>query len=475
MKSEYKTLLVLFTLALLTRVPFVFVSPLKIWDETVYANLGSDLSENPFNYSFAKKWTDWVPGDWPKAGFRPPLLPYTLSILYFLNLDFFVEFLMPIIGALSVIFVFIIAKKMFNEKIALYSSLFLTFLPLHVIYSGKILTGVFSTFFIILSVLCFWLGFEKKKNKYKLVFGVFLGLSVLARYTVLWIIPVFPLYLIIKNKNLLFLKDRFAWLAIGLFFLVLSPWFVYGNVEYGNPLGQFFHALRAASYWGGSQPWYFFFQHSLQMFSVVSIIFLMSLFFIVSNKKIRRNSAVLFLLLWFFIFFVSASLMSHKEDRFLLQLTPPLVILSAVFLDNTKYKKHIITLVVLLLIFQVCVHFIYLLKISYTQTNLCFLKATKFLESTPNDSVIITDEFPVIYYYIKRETHFYPNPFNLLNLRDLIDNYYNGRPTYILFTEYDMPLENPDNIAKKEVLDSNFNVIFRCPDGGLSSLVYEYK
>lgn len=477
MKREYKILLGLFVVAVTIRVPFVFVSPVKTWDETVYANLGYDLSNNPFEYSFENNgWSDFVPGAWPKAGFRAPLLPYTLSVLYFLKLNFLVEILMPVVGAISIIFIFILAKEMFNEKVALYSSLFLTFLPLHVMYSGKILTGVFSTFFIILSVLCFWLGFEKGKSKYKLLFGIFLGLSLLARYTLLWVIPIFPLYLIIKNRGVSFLRDKFLWSSVGLFLLVLLPWFTYGIIEYNTPLGPFIHALKAASYWGGTQPWYFFFQHSLQMFSVLSIIFLVSLIFIASNKGIRNNSSVSFLLLWFFIFFISASTMLHKEDRFLLPLAPPFVVISALFLEKSrKYKKLMTLSIILLLICSISFQFVILRYLYNTKINICFLRATQFLEDTPENSVILTEESPIIYYYTKKETHFYPSPPSLPDLRNLVDSYYNGRPVYVLFTEYDMPLENPKHRATKEVLDSSFEIILRCPEGGNSSLVYKYK
>ena len=89
MKRETKILIVLFIIAFIIRGIFVFVTPVKIWDETVYANLGYDLSHNPLDYSVANNgWSDFIPsgGDafyaWPKMGFRAPLLPYILSLFY---------------------------------------------------------------------------------------------------------------------------------------------------------------------------------------------------------------------------------------------------------------------------------------------------------------------------------------------------------------------------------------------------------
>ena len=100
MKKENKILITLFVFTFILGTVFVFSTPLKIWDETVYANLGYDLSNNPLDYSVKDNgWSDFIPFDgdtfysWPKMGFRAPLLPYLLSPLYLFNLNFLVEFL----------------------------------------------------------------------------------------------------------------------------------------------------------------------------------------------------------------------------------------------------------------------------------------------------------------------------------------------------------------------------------------------
>ncbi len=92
MKKEIKILIILFIVAFVVRSIFIFATPVKIWDETVYANLGHDLNKNLFDYSLRNSgWSDFIPsgGDdfyaWPKIGFRAPLLPYTLSIFYLFN------------------------------------------------------------------------------------------------------------------------------------------------------------------------------------------------------------------------------------------------------------------------------------------------------------------------------------------------------------------------------------------------------
>ena len=156
--KKNKWLILIVILALIVRIIFIQTMPVRLWDETIYLNLGSDLSNNFLDYSFSHGWTDFIPsgGDslynYPKAGFRAPLLPYILSIFYTLRLDFLAILLLPLIGAASTILVFKLGKKFFNKKVALISSLIFALIPLHVFYSSRVLTGVLFTFFVLLTM-----------------------------------------------------------------------------------------------------------------------------------------------------------------------------------------------------------------------------------------------------------------------------------------------------------------------------------
>ena len=451
MQKKTKVIILIFLIALIIRIIFVFSTPIKWWDEAVYADLGYDLSKNPLHYSFDGKWSDFVPaGDWPKAGFRAPLLPYFLSIFYLLKLDFLVEFLIPFIGALSVVLVYLLGEKMFNEKIAFYSSIFLALVPIHVYYSGRILTDVLSTFLILLSIYSFWKGFEEGEKKYKVLFGFFLALSILARYTSLWVAPVFLFYFLIKKKSLSFLKDKYLWLSILIFFIVLSPWFLYSNSEYKNPIGAFIHGAKAASYWGGVQPWYFFFQYSWNMFSIITIIFLFSLLYLLYKKDFIKKE-IYFLLILIVFFFLMASLMPHKEDRFLLPITPAICLISGFFIEKIRYHKLVFSFLVIFLLISLFLSFNYTYKNSYTESNLCFLKANEFLKNT-QDGLVVTDSSPIVYYYSKKETFYYPNPWTP-------DSAQNPAYKYFLLSDYDM---SPKYLNIKNDLDSNLEEVFNC-------------
>lgn len=483
MKKEYKILLGIFLFALIIRIIFVFASPVKIWDETVYANLGYDLNNNPLDYSVENNgWSDFIPQQdgfygWPNMGFRAPLLPYILSSLYFLKLNFLINFLIPLIGALSVVLVYFLGKKLFNKRVGVYSAIFLTFLPLHVVNSGKLLTGVLFTFFVLLVFISFWKGYEEENRSYKLLFGFFLALALLARYTALWIIPIFLIYFLIRDKSLKFLKDKYLWGAMGIFFLTLVPWFVYGLFEYNNLIGAFIHGAKASAYWGGIQQWYSFFLNWPTMFSIIGFIFVVGLIYIFYKKDFLKKEIYL-LLIWFVFFLGIAIYMPHKENRFILAIVPVIVLISGYLMDKIKrYKKLILMGIIILIIcfLQLAIHFGYVYNNSYTDTNKCFLEANKFLKNVEKDAVIITEESPIIYYYAKKETHFYPNPWSLISLRNMVETNYEGREVYIFFTDYDMPLNNDKHIQIKENLDVNFEKSFECYKDEAFSVIYRYS
>ncbi len=482
MKREHKIILVLFLLALIIRFIFLFCTPIKIWDETVYANLGYDLSSNPFHYSLeGASWSDFIPSKgnppyaWPNMGFRAPLLPYTLMIFYLLKVDFLVMLFIPIIGALSVILIYFLGKKLFNEKIGFYSAIFFMLIPLHILNSSMVLTGVYSTLFILLIFISFWKGYEEGNKKHKVLFGIFFALALLARYTILWIMPIFLIYFLIRNKSLKFLKDKYLWYSILGFFIVLIPWFIYGQFTYGNPLGAFIHGANAASYWGGIQSALFYFRYWWAMFSIIGFLFILSLGYILYKKEFIKKEIYL-LLIWFVFFLALAMYLPHKEERFILPIVPVICLISGFFIYKIKkYKKLILFSLITILILSNTWQFYSYYKESNTGTNQCFLEANNYLREIDQGVLVISDESAVAYYYTKQQIRFYSNPWSLEALRKSIKDTNDENRTYIFFTDYDMPLYDEEHIKIKEDLDKNFEKVFECDkDWGLS-VIYKYN
>jgi len=478
MEKTDKVIILVLVFSFLIRIAFLFYSPLRGWDETVYLNLGHDLSANPLFYSLKNSgWNDFIPSTdiiygWPNVGFRAPLLPYILSVFYSLKLNFLIPIIIPFLGTLSVFLVYILGKKLFDKKVGLYSAILFALIPIHVFYSGKIWTDPLVVFFILLTFISFWEGYEKENKKHKVLFGLFLALSLLARYTTLWITPIFLFYFLIRDKSLKFLKDKYLWYAIGIFFLTLVPWFIYGFKYYGNILGAFIHGFKAAGYWGGVQSWNFFFVNSWQIFSIIGIVSVFSLLFIFIKKEFIKREIYL-LLIWIIFFSIMVMYMPHKEERFIMPIIPAICIISGFFISKLKkYKNIIFGLICIVLLTSLWGMFKVEYENAYSGVNLCFSDGNKFLanNSINKSSLVITNQLPIVHYYTQKEVHLYPDLWDFDVFRNIIDSNYKDRKVYIFFANYDMT----DKKIKND-LDNNFKKVFECSKGWGNSTIYEYK
>lgn len=181
----------------------------------------------------------------------PPLYHLLVAAVYYIfnsfshdAANFAIKFISPIFGILTLIFSSLVIKKLTNPKIAFYSAIFLAFIPIFIDYG--VLSYVESTmmFFVILSVYFLI-------NGKTALSGISVGLSVLAKYNGIFIVPLllFILYKKYANKRL-FLKKSLTLIVLSL--LVASPWLIRNWILLGNPVWPFlnfiFHGFESKSY-----------------------------------------------------------------------------------------------------------------------------------------------------------------------------------------------------------------------------------
>jgi len=181
----------------------------------------------------------------------PPLYHITVAVVYSIfnyishnAANFAIKFVSPIFGILTLIFSFLVIKKLTNPKIAFYSVIFLAFTPLFIDYSVLSYVENAMMFFVILSIYFLI-------NGRIALSGISVGLSVLAKYNGSFIVPLllFILYKKYGNKRV-FLKNSLT--LIALLLLVASPWLIRNWILLGNPVWPFinfiFHGFESKSY-----------------------------------------------------------------------------------------------------------------------------------------------------------------------------------------------------------------------------------
>lgn len=118
-----------------------------------------------------------------------------------------------IFGVLTIWLVYLLGKEMFNKKIGLVASLFLTLAPLHVYYSQETRMYSFATFSATLSFYFFW-KLINQKSKWDVVGYTVASILVLySDYLVYLIFPAQFFYLVFWQRNYL-RKILIAWVVI---------------------------------------------------------------------------------------------------------------------------------------------------------------------------------------------------------------------------------------------------------------------
>lgn len=121
--------------------------------------------------------------------------------LYQLN-EWIIRLPCVIVGVISVFFVFVLARKMFNEQIALISS-FVIATSNYMVWSSRIFIPQdgFLMFFMIISLYSLHRFLDKGCRANMFSAGFFLGCTMLVKFTGILLIPVFVLYVSLKRKK----------------------------------------------------------------------------------------------------------------------------------------------------------------------------------------------------------------------------------------------------------------------------------
>jgi tetratricopeptide (TPR) repeat protein len=178
-----------------------------------------------WNHNWAKKIAG---GDFlgKQAFFRAPLYPYFLGILYALFKEsfYFPRLFQIIMGSLSCVLIFLLARKLFSRTIGIIASVIACFYAPFIHFDAELETPVFEIFSVLLAVLFLLDAETKLKKRWWLLAGVVLGLSALVRPDTLIFVPLVLLWICLRfwREN----KSRIV--AFSIFFLlgmvlVISP------------------------------------------------------------------------------------------------------------------------------------------------------------------------------------------------------------------------------------------------------------
>ena len=184
-------------------------------------HLASDLQTTPVD------WFRQMPS-WAYLSFHDhPPLTFFINFLFYQLSDagnlFFARLPAAIFGVLSIILVFLIARKLYTERIALIAAVIFSLNSFAVFFGRVALMESITLSFILLTVLYFLRACNKPKEF--LLVGLFFGCAFLSKYVVIFFVPVIIGYLVLFRRDVFHSKVFYLGLLVTL--VVISPVLIY--------------------------------------------------------------------------------------------------------------------------------------------------------------------------------------------------------------------------------------------------------
>jgi 4-amino-4-deoxy-L-arabinose transferase-like glycosyltransferase len=358
------------------------------------------------------------------------------------------KFLVVLLSTGTVALSYFVIAKMFDKKSALLVSIGIAFSWISLFFTGRVLTDIPATFFLLIALLFFWKGYVLKEgNKFLYLFGIFYACALLVRFQFAMFALPFLVFMFTRER-FKFLKNKHIWITIGLAFAVLLPflilyWMHYGNV-FTDILRYYFGVQGVSSSTGAYNPrtistlFDYFKNLPYILTTSIFLLFIVGIFIffqdmILGIDKIFKNEEIqkkFFIFLWIVVpFLVLGYISAYVEQRyvyatlpflFLIAVSPLIKLGDVIHKHYSKISKktgYILSIIFLLFLLVIPLGTI---SSNYSSANsLIDNKLASYSEveqaglwlkanSNPGD-LIMTQSRPQIVYYAERSVQ----PMNL--------------------------------------------------------------
>jgi len=197
------------------------------WDEASYLSLAEGIVKHG-EYG-------WIDG-LRLEGQRAPLLPFLLAIPVMLGGIGLAGMFVPAVSLLSLAVLYFFLRNR-GREFALFAVAALSVSVVNLFMSQRVLAENLVCLLLLLDTFVFVNALKDKR--WLVPFAALVGLTFLAHYDAIAGILPLPFYMLWRErKNLLSLfVNRWVWLSVAAFVLVLAPWMMYSASSYGSLIG----------------------------------------------------------------------------------------------------------------------------------------------------------------------------------------------------------------------------------------------
>jgi mannosyltransferase len=388
------------------------------WDEAEYMNM-------------ARAWAFGL--DYTFLPVRPVLFSFITAIFFkIIENEFLPRALILILSIASVWGMYLLGKEMYNKKIGIISSLLMSIFYLNLFFSFRLLVDLPSLTFFTFSAFLFFRYFKTNSHKSLYLAAIVIALGTMFRITTASILFAVLIYILITQK-LNFLKKKELWIAGIIFILVLSPYLIWGYLEFNGfvislagqhnaPEGNYF-----SNGFGNFKSYLSLFPMYLSwplLLAFIAGLFLMSelilgIDILIKGKNFKQNKR-LFLLLIFLIPILTVSFSiggGHIENRYIMNAFPAIFIIASIPILRTykliKKSNKFLAILFLILLLGYIGNFQLNSTDSLTQSKLVSFQEMKMAgewlraNSMEGEKVMVSGD-PMIKYYSKLDGRGFP-------------------------------------------------------------------
>ena len=277
---------------------------------------------------------------------------------------------------------FKLIRSIYDDNIAFISSLLFVTTPYIVKFSRIVMSEIISLSFIILTIYLFFKYYKSDKNKHVFTFSFLLIMSICARYTSVFMIPIFLCYLILQknlkkliNKNMIIVYILITILLFPIAFVVLKfswtnvQWVMYNNIYSSIELSKITRHLK-----------------SLWLYHLTLPVLIMSLCSIVVSMY-KKDKRAVFFLLWIIGFYIQITYTPAPDPRYSMYWIPAFCLFPAVIIDFSLVRSwRILTSIALITIVSYQFIVSYQLEPEYTDG---YERAARYVTEHSNAETIL--------------------------------------------------------------------------------------
>ncbi len=364
---------------------------------------------------------------------RPILFSLITAVFFKISYgEFLPRIFILLISIASIVGIYYLGKEVYDRRAGLLCAFFTSFFYLHLFHTYRLLVDLPSFAFFTFAAFFFYRYLKDNKETKSLYFGAaIIAVGTLFRITTATFLFAIFIYVLITEK-LNFLKKKEIWIAALIFVLMLSPYIIWGYMQFNS------FVITSAGAWNAPQgnylsnglwnfksyislfpsmfSWYFLIFFILGLFSMYGLILGFDVLIKGEDIKLKRN-LFLFLIFLIPIITVSFSISHNFEDRYIFNSLPAIFIVSSAFIMRSyefiKKKNKIVAVLFLILLLAIIAYsqmghadsLIKNKKDSYSQVK----QAGLWLKQNSEKSdIIITNSLPQISYYSERKVMVIP-------------------------------------------------------------------